>query len=102
MCEQDKIIDLKKLSHLASSTRFSFGSSQRLFENLGVFPGAVSPFCMLNGKKNGVKLFFDTNFKKIKNIYLHPFVNDRTVKMKFNDLVKFLYEYKIDINWINI
>ena len=102
VCEQDKIIDLKELSHLISSTRFSFGSSQRLFENLGVFPGAVSPFCMLNGKKNGVKLFFDTNFKKIKNIYLHPFVNDRTVKMKFNDLVKFLYEYKVDINWINI
>ena len=102
VCEQDKIIDLKDLSHLTSSTRFSFGSSQRLFENLGVFPGAVSPFCMLNGKKNGVKLFFDTNFKNIKNIYLHPFVNDRTIKMKFNDLVKFLYEYDIDINWINI
>ena len=102
VCEQDKIIDLKDLSHLTSSTRFSFGSSQRLFENLGVFPGAVSPFCMLNGKKNGVKLFFDTNFKNIKNIYLHPFVNDRTVKMKFNDLVIFLYEYDIDINWINI
>ena len=98
----DMVIDLKDLSHLTSSTRFSFGSSQRLFENLGVFPGAVSPFCMLNGKKNGVKLFFDSNFKKIKNIYLHPFVNDRTVKMNFNDLVKFLYEYKIDINWINI
>ena len=102
MCEQDKIVDLKNLSHITSSTRFSFGSSQRLFENLGVFPGAVSPFCMLNGKKNGVKLFFDTNFKNIKNIYLHPFVNDRTIKMKFNDLVKFLYEYDIDINWINI
>jgi len=102
VCEQDKIVDLKDLSHITSSTRFSFGSSQRLFENLGVFPGAVSPFCMLNGKKNGVKLFFDTNFKNIKNIYLHPFVNDRTVKMKFNDLVTFLYEYDIDINWINI
>ena len=102
VCEQDKIIDLKELSHLISSTRFSFGSSQRLFENLGVFPGAVSPFCMLNVKKNWVKLFFDTNFKNIKNIYLHPFVNDRTVKMKFNDLVTFLYEYDIDINWINI
>ncbi len=98
---QDKIIDLKQLNHLISATRLSFGSPQRLFENLGVFPGAVSPFCMLNGKKNGVKLFFDTSFKKTKNIYLHPFVNDRTVKMKFNALVKFLYEYKIDINWIN-
>ena len=57
---------------------------------------------MLNGKKNEVRLFFDSNCKSFKYIYLHPFVNDRTVKMKFNDLVKFLYEYKIDINWINV
>ena len=85
-----------------SAARLSFGSSQRLFENLGVFPGAVSPFCMLNGKKNEVRLFFDSNCKSFKYIYLHPFVNDRTVKMKFNDLVKFLYEYKIDINWIDV
>ena len=102
VCDQDKIIDLKQLSYLMSAARLSFGSPQRLFENLGVFPGAVSPFCMLTGKKNGVKLFFDSNFKKIKNIYLHPFVNDRTIKMKFNDLVKFLNEYKVEINWINI
>ena len=53
-------------------------------------------------KKNEVRLFFDSNCKRFKYIYLHPFVNDRTVKMKFNDLVKFLYEYKIDINWIDI
>ncbi len=102
VCNQDKIIDLKQLSHLMSAARLSFGSSQRLFENLGVFPGAVSPFCMLNGKKNEVRLFFDSNCKSFKYIYLHPFVNDRTVKMKFNDLVKFLYEYKIDINWIDV
>ena len=102
VCNQDKIIDLKQLSRLMSAARLSFGSPKRLFENLGVFPGAVSPFCMLNGKKNEVRLFFDSNCKSFKYIYLHPFVNDRTVKMKFNDLVKFLYEYKIDINWINV
>ena len=80
----------------------SFGSAERLYQYLGVFPGAVSPFCMLNGIKNNVKFFCDFDLKQFKNIYLHPFVNDRTVKMKFNDLVKFLYEYKIDINWISI
>ena len=51
-CEQDKIIDLKILKEKIKSDRLSFGSPKRLFEYLGVFPGAVSPICMLNGIKN--------------------------------------------------
>ena len=101
-CEQDKNVDLNFLKQLIKSGRLSFGSPERLYENLGVFPGAVSPFCMLNGIKNNVIFYCDYDLKQFKSIYLHPFVNDRTVKMKFNDLVTFLYEYDIDINWINI
>ena len=100
--EQDKIIDLKELSHLISATRFSFGSSQRLFENLGVFPGAVSPFCMLNGVKNNVKFFCDYGLKQYKKIYLHPFVNDMTICLNIDDLENFLKQYHIFINWVNL
>ena len=51
-CEQDKKIDLKIIKEKIGSNRLSFGSPDRLFKYLGVFPGAVSPFCMLNGIKN--------------------------------------------------
>ncbi len=99
-CEQDKKIDLKLLKEKIESARLSFGSADRLFQYLGVFPGAVSPFCMLNGIKKNVKFFCDCDLKNFKNIYLHPFVNDRTVKMKFNDLEHFLKKYYVFINWI--
>lgn len=101
-CEQDKKIDLKLLKEKIKSDRLSFGSAERLYQHLGVFPGAVSPFCMLNGIKNNVKFFCDFDLKQFKNIYLHPFVNDRTVCLNINDLEKFLKKYDISINWENV
>ena len=84
------------------SGRLSFGSAERLFKHLGVFPGAVSPFCMLNGINNNVEFFCDYNLKQFKNIYLHPFVNDKTICLGMNDLEYFLKKYHIKINWIKL
>ena len=99
-CEQDKKIDLKLLKEKIESARLSLGSADRLFHYLGVFPGAVSPFCMLNGIKSNVQFFCDYNLKQFKNIYLHPFVNDRTIRLDINDLEHFLRKYYVFINWI--
>ena len=101
-CEQDKSIDLKILKEKMKSGRLSFGSAERLLKHLGVFPGAVSPFCMLNGINNNVEFFCDYNLKQFKNIYLHPFVNDKTICLGMNDLEYFLKKYHIKTNWIKL
>ena len=101
-CEQDRIIDLKILKEIIKSDRLSFGSHDRLLQHLGVFPGAVSPFCMLNGIKNNVKFFCDYDLKQYKKIYLHPFVNDMTICLNIDDLEFFLKQYHITINWVNL
>ena len=102
VCEQDRSVDLRLLKDKINSGRLSFGSHERLFECLGVFPGAVSPFCMLNGIKNNVKFYCDYDLKRFKNIYLHPFVNDRTICLNVNDLEEFLKKNYVDINWIKL
>ena len=99
-CEQDKKIDLKLLKEKIESGRLSFESADRLFQHLGVLPGAVSPFCMLNGIKNNVQFFCDYSLKQFKKIYVHPFVNDRTICLNVNDLEYFLKKYYVFINWI--
>lgn len=101
-CEQDKKIDLKLLKEKIKSNRLSFGSPNRLFQNLGVLPGSISPFCMLNGIKNNVNFCCDFNLKSYRKIFLHPFTNEKTIHMNFNDLEKFLSEYNININWIDL
>ena len=57
VAEQDREINLKALSTVLSSGRLSFGSAERLFEHLGVRPGAVTPLSMITGVKNEVKIF---------------------------------------------
>ena len=59
VAEEDKAIDLKILPHHLGSDRLSFGSADRLFEMLGVFPGAVSPFTLINDPDHKVQLILD-------------------------------------------
>ena len=101
VCEQNKIVNLQMLKDKLNSSRLSFGSDERLFEFLGVYTGAVSPFCMINGKKN-VQLIFEIELKNFDNLILHPFVCDRSIKISLHDIKKFLDFYKVKINWISI
>jgi Ala-tRNA(Pro) deacylase len=55
-------------------------------EHLGVFPGAVTPFSMINGVHKNVVLFMDLSLKNYKKIYAHPLVNDRTLEMFFKKI----------------
>ena len=102
VCEQNKIVNLQILKDKLNSSRLSFGSDKRLFEFLGVYSGAVSPFCMINGKKKHVQLFFEIGLKNFDNLFLHPFVCDRSIKLSFYNIKKFLDFYEVKINWISI
>ena len=102
VCEQNKIVNLPLLGDKLNSSRLSFGSDQRLFEFLGVYSGAVSPFCMINGKNKNVQLIFEIGLQNFDELLLHPFVCDRSIKISFENIKKFLDFYEIKINWISI
>ena len=102
VAEQDRKINLKALPSVLGSGRLSFGSSERLFENLGVRPGAVTPLSMITGVKNDVKIFFDEDLRKCTKLYVHPLVNDRTLEVAIEGLEKFLKHLGTVPNWINL
>ena len=102
VAEQDRKINLKALPSVLGSGRLSFGSSERLFENLGVRPGAVTPLSMITGVKNDVKIFFDEDLRKCRKLYVHPLVNDRTLEVAIEGLEKFLKHLGTEPNWINL
>ena len=89
VAHQDAVIDLKLLAEKMNMGRLSFGSKERLMENLGVLPGAVSPFAMINGVKNNVTIFLDTQLKSYKRIFAHPLENNQTLEITFDQLEKF-------------
>ena len=73
VAEQDRKIDLKTLNTKLGTGRLSFGSAERLMENLGVRPGAVTPLSMINGVETGVQLFVDSELKKLQADLCTPF-----------------------------
>lgn len=99
--QEDKNVDLKKLSLLMQSGRLSFGSADRLFENLGVRPGAVTPLAMITGVRKGVKFFIDSELFEVIKVYMHPLVNDFTISMTPSELeyyLEFLGVYPTKLN----
>ena len=102
VAHQDAIIDLKSLAEKLKIGRLSFGSQERLMENLGVLPGAVSPFAMINGVKNNVTIFLDRNLKFYKKIFAHPLENNQTLEITFDQLEKFFKKICVSPIWINL
>ena len=102
VAHQDAIIDLKLLAENINVGRLSFGSHERLMENLGVLPGAVSPFAMINGVKNNVTIILDTKLKSYKRIFAHPLENNQTLEITFDQLEKFFKKLFVTIYWIDL
>ncbi len=100
--EQDCPVDLKILREILGSGRLSFGSPDRLMENLGVRPGAVTPLAMINGVKQNVRLFMDIKLKSCIKIYAHPLVNDRTLELSVENLDRFFRNVGATPSWIHV
>jgi Ala-tRNA(Pro) deacylase len=90
VAEEDRVIDLKSLHVIIGSDRLSFGSSDRLFEILGVRPGAVSPFTLINDLEHQVSLSIDEDLMMAERLYFHPLVNDMTLGVTPEGLSRFL------------
>jgi Ala-tRNA(Pro) deacylase len=90
VCEEDRLIDLKALARHVGAGRFSFSSADRLMRYLGVIPGAVTPFAVINDKQKRVKVVLDLAILQSERVNFHPLDNSMTTAISGEDLVKFL------------
>lgn len=87
---EDKALDLKELAHRLGAGRFSFGSADRLMRYLGVIPGAVSPFGVINDREGAVEVVLDRVMLEVDPLNFHPLDNARTTAIAATDLQRFL------------
>ena len=83
-------IDLKKLQTVLDCGRLSFGSADRLWENLGIRQGSVNPFCIINDKGGHVRIILDAYMMKHDIVNYHPMDNAWTISVSPDDLMKFI------------
>jgi len=83
-------INLKALPPVIGSKRLSFGSSDRLGRALGVTPGSVSPFCVINDPSCQVQVVLDAWMIQQDTINVHPLINTQTTSISSKDLLIFI------------
>ena len=83
-------IDLNALAKDLGAPRFSFGSAELLVETLGVEPGSVTPFAVMNDRAGQVCLVLDEGLMALEPLNFHPLRNDRTTAISAADLLKFV------------
>jgi Ala-tRNA(Pro) deacylase len=93
-CLEDREVDLKALGQRLEAGRFSFGSAERLMTYLGVLPGSVTPFAVINDKNHEVTMVLDTGVMaggpEGGPVNCHPLVNTMTTAVSPEDLIRFL------------
>jgi len=88
--EASKKADLATLARKLGEDRFSFASAERLAKHLGLEPGAVSPFGLINDREKGVRVILDQDLKNAGQVNFHPNVNTATLGISYADFEKFL------------
>ncbi len=88
--EHAKNANLRKLTEKLGEDRLSFGSPERLKRFLGLDPGAVSPFGLINDSQKEVIVVMDQDLRRAELVNFHPNVNTATVGISAADFEKFL------------
>ena len=70
--------------------KLSFSSEKRLMKYLGLLPGSVSPFGLINDKHHHVHLFLDKQLQSAKKISFHPNDNTASLVIDYPDFIKYL------------
>ncbi|MGH6674062.1 MAG: prolyl-tRNA synthetase associated domain-containing protein [Xanthobacteraceae bacterium] len=88
---EDAAIDLKSLHRLlGASGRFSFGSAELMRDVLGVEPGSVTPFAVINDQGLRVTVVLDTAMMAYGVLNFHPLRNTGTTTIPRDGLLRFL------------
>jgi Ala-tRNA(Pro) deacylase len=90
VCLEDASINLKALPEKIGAARISFGKAELLAEILGVEPGSVTPFALINDKRQVVNVVLDAKMMEHDLVSYHPLVNTATVTLAPADLLKFI------------
>ena len=87
---EDAVINLKAAPAKIGSKRLTFGKPDLLMEILGVEPGSVTPFGLINDKAAQTHVILDERMMREEKLNFHPLANTATTTIAAGDLVAFI------------
>ena len=82
--------DLKAIADQIGDGKLSFASPERMMTHLGLTPGSVSPFGLINDREHAVRVVLDRDFQTAARLAFHPNINTATLTISAADFAKFL------------
>ena len=88
--QDDTAIDLKRLHTVIGSARLSFGSAELMEQALGVTPGSVTAFGLINDVERRLTFVLDRRLAQAERVNFHPLTNTATTGVSREGFAKFL------------
>ena len=99
-CDQN--MDIHSIEKILKQGKLSFASEQRLMNFLGLTPGSVTPFGLINDTEHHVHVFLDARLQQSEKLSFHPCINTASLIIKQNDLIRFLEHCQNSYEWIEL
>ena len=99
---EDITADLKRLPVALNSKKLSFAKPEYLRDLMGIEPGSVSPFGLINDNQKKINFYFDEAFLKFEIANFHPLVNTATVSISPHNLIAFIEKFHKKVNMVNM
>ena len=90
VCDESRRLDMKALAEVIGAARLSFARPDRVREHLGIEPGAVTPFALINDTGVAINVVLDAGVMAGELANFHPLVNNRTTAIRTTDLCRFI------------
>jgi len=90
VCLDHRRIDTNRLARAIGAPRLSFGKAELLAEVLGITPGAVTPFALINDHERRVQPLLDQAMLDHEQLNYHPLTNAATTTIAAADLLRFI------------
>ena len=100
--EIGKQADLRHLVKIIGDDRLSFGSPERLMSAMGLTPGSVSPFGLLNDPAHAVHVIVDEDLRRTERLIFHPNINTASLTISVADFERFLAARGNQVRWIRV
>ncbi len=91
-CEEFTELNLKKITRSLGLGNVSFAKEEYLINLLGIKPGSVSPFALLNDTENKVDFYLEEKLYNSEFVNFHPLTNTATITMKSKQFIEFMIE----------
>jgi Ala-tRNA(Pro) deacylase len=98
----EKKADLKKIGEIVDDKKISLAKPVELLEKLGLEPGAVSPFGLINDTNHEVEVFIDQKVYNAKIVNFHPNRNTASLELSGDMFQKFLKEVENEVRVIEL